>query len=1221
MKALDIAHIPLLGHSLIEASAGTGKTYTISQLVLRLLLETHKGLKDRPLLIDEILVVTFTKAATQELKDRIRSNLNEALSYASSCADQQQGSRQDILAQLVNKALLCHGSERTYALLKEALLYLDDAPIFTIHGFCQRLLTDYSFLTAQAYDQTLLENNDDLLQNVAQDVWRQWLYPANLEQALFIQSFFSSPEAVVKKLRPLLDDLLVDMTAIHQPVNDENKVFGPQALQKAFETFNSRYQQAQQYWQDEEADIRALFGEGNGRSFTRKTLPKRFTQLHDYLTNEAQQLTQLSSVSCFCQSFIDEKITKNVPQHQLFECLDQLNNQLDELKNTLLGQMRLHFIQIMHQQQHQQGVFFFDDLVKRLANVLAMDDHTSHQLSHQLQSQYPAALIDEFQDTDQWQYQVFANIYQTDSATCCLMIGDPKQAIYSFRGADINSYFIARNHVDQDQRYTLTTNYRTAPTLVKNVNRLFSKQQNPFYLADFPDYPQVTSPESFSAKKSLLIELDDSQIDSNFSVLRLDGDVKTSVDNLRLQAAEKTALYIQQLLHRQVMLDDEVIKPKDIAILVRNSKQAELMKKALSEHAVNSVYLSKDSVLSSKEADSFLRLLLAVASPFQLPLILAALGDTLIALDYEQIIALKKDTRALQKQQQLFIAAHEHWLKYGFMSMWQQLVQDFHIYESLLGHPSGERAVTNLLQLAEIFQPLDQLSLALLQKIEHFQHWVKNNADSDDFRKLRLETEANLVQIVTIHKSKGLEYNVVCCPFLFEGGMNNKESYKTVFNANTQQRELHWQPSEAININVADASMAEDIRLLYVALTRAALHVNCCWGPVKGVDKSPLYHLLYNKKTALKNLDVSTFWEVFDDLQGCVFDPFIHQPSEVHNNIHSNKSKVAFSEEQSLKIRYFEGLKMPSKVARSYSALLFTSHHSAQNHHSQEMLDGRDRDTTISHREVSPKPAFSDTIFHFPKGSDAGNFMHQVLEDVEFSASQDELAAIVENNRFTFGFDVQLWLSPMIDYFMQCLSCPLAPLPIRLSDLSLSSISKEMAFYLPAKTKKGHIFSTLLKDYRAEYSAKKNVTSLVVTESFSDIDGLFKGFIDLIFEYEGQYYVLDYKSNFLGFIEEDYHFTAMHEAIEGHYYDLQYLIYVAALQRYLKQRLTDYDYDRHIGGVFYVFLRGVNHLNHQDAHGMYFVKPQQTTIDAIEALFCDHQYNDNQYLSHHQEKV
>ncbi|CAA0111252.1 RecBCD enzyme subunit RecB [BD1-7 clade bacterium] len=1187
MQTLDLTTVPLSGISLIEASAGTGKTFTISNLVLRLILMPQPGLGEAPLRIDDVLVVTFTKAATQELKDRIRQRISDAEIYI-----QTKQTDDPVLASIVDQALSSDGEETIYERCLLAKLSVDDAPVFTIHGFCQRVLSDFGFTAGQPAEQTLLESADELLQKVVNQLWRETLYALDPVRATLYQRLLKSPDSLIQRLRPALDD---DLDTLGRSAQVDDLITNMTAA----------WQQAREYWQTDASEICGWFAKGIGRSYTKRYVPIWLAQLGEYLDDESTLFMPPEKVFRFSQKTLLEKLADKAPKHALFDALETIETLLPQLEDAVLDDLRRRAIDAIKSLQSQQNILFFDDLIKRVARACGESSAASEALLAQLRTTYPAALIDEFQDTDQYQYEIFRRIYRDSpsgcedsvaektSGTCMMMIGDPKQAIYSFRGADINTYFMARHDVVEQQRYTLNTNHRSVPDLVQGVNGLFLQADNPFAISDFPEYPDVGSPDRFAGRKSLSMAGRDVPI----TISSLDIEDNPSIETWRQQAAQQTAEFIQSVLDKNALIGDKIAEPRDIAILVRKGSQAEIMRLALAEKGINSVFLSNDSVLNTAECDAFIRLVHAVIQPFDQSRIMAALGDTLIGFDAGKLCQINQDASEWAQVQWQFVSANHLWKKSGFIVMWQKLMQSFDIAERLLGFTEGERRLTNLNQLAELFLARENRRVDFATQLHRFQQMALEGRSGDEAERIRLQSDANLVEIVTIHKSKGLEYPIVCCPFLFDASSPQSRGPRITFNADSQQRQLHWSSDKDVDEQLKQDAFSEDVRLLYVALTRAADHLHICWGPAKGVDKSALYALLYGRGAKLKELlsdtnaetGASVFWGVFDDLEHWSLAGAVDA---------SDQTDAAIDEHiDTFDVATFTRTVHHKPIARSYSAVLMGQHAvypGADTPLSEQQEQGRERDEVALQALVSEVPVevpeFEATIFHFPRGSEAGNFMHLVLEDTDFQ-DLTGLPDVVEKRLDLYNFDTEIWPEPLVNHFTQCLQKRLPTAGCALSDLADTQLVKEMDFHLYAKPVDGQRIAELLAKYRSEP---------LLETSFMAIDGLFKGFIDLVFEHQGRYYVLDYKSNFLGYTVADYAHDAMKESIQDHDYDLQYLMYTAALQRYLRRILLDYDYETHIGGVLYLYLRGINDA---DDNGIWFDRPDAAMIDAFEQLF------------------
>ncbi|MCK5880501.1 MAG: PD-(D/E)XK nuclease family protein, partial [Sinobacterium sp.] len=721
------------------------------------------------------------------------------------------------------------------------------------------------------------------------------------------------------------------------------------------------------------------------------------------------------------------------------------------------------------------------------------------------------------------------------------------------------------------------------------VNSLFSQHENTFVQAGFPPYPEVKSPDAFSAWQGLVVSdekgVEQSAALSVFS--QFDQQLKKS-DGTEF-VAQQTAQFLSQLLSKGSRINGQAIQPKDIAILVRKSAQAKIMQSALSAEGLNSIFLSKQTVLESDDVPAFIRLVKACVSPFDKSAVLAALGDSLIGFNLDKLEELNCDPSELFVIQDSFSEAKKIAQSKGFIVMWQWLVNRFDIATQLLSGLQGERRLTNINQLAEIVHaqvPSSDLEQQLQAFIDIYLECTQGDGDDTNSQKMRLESEANLIEIVTIHGSKGLEYPMVCCPFVSESD-GLRKGFSKLFQPDKSAYEIIWEASDAQKKLLLADQLAEDVRLLYVAFTRAKYHLNISWQPFKGVEATPLWHILSTTGlSAIKESNEDEFKAFFTTLNGCVVNPVA---SDV-----TIKTDACGSDWQwqlkALTRNFYEPM-----VARSYSALL-GSHHSggqlpageeAWQSELQESLandEGRDEVAEI----IETVDVYALNMFNFPRGAHAGNFLHLLYETVNFQDSATFIPCIEKLSEHYLIHEK--WQACLVEHLEQFMLKPLVPLNVCLANLSAASIKKEMGFHLIAKPTQGREVAEILSQYRGGAGL----------ESLNDMQGLFKGFIDLIFEHQGKFYVLDYKSNHLGHHFSDYHLEQMHDAMLDHNYDLQYLVYTCALHLYLQQRIHNYAYDEHMGGIFYTFIRGVNE---HDASGIYFKRPELSTIQRLSSLF------------------
>lgn len=1150
-QPVDIQAMDLSGYSLIEASAGTGKTFTLSHLYLRLIISPEANISEAPLTVKQILVVTFTNAATVELKTRIRKILQQALAVCEDLNDSES-----LLFAIVENAIANQGQEQVQQRLRQALLAMDEAAIFTIHGFCQKVLNEYRFFTNSAGELQLLQEQGDLLNEVIADIWRKYFYSINPDQADVLLSLAKSPMALASAISSSLTD---DLPEVEQPFSQ-------------VDDFKKLVNKAETAWVEQQDAIKAKFDEkGLGRSYTTKNLPGLFSQLDEFCQSaQAYRFLKNSKLDALRQSVVVEKTAaaKNSIAFSLFDVLDELFECQEKIDEQLLAFCRYQCQHALEAQKADLGLLSFDDLINRLQQLLSGDNDTARKLCDALRVDYPVALIDEFQDTDSKQLAIFTQIYNNQPGQGLLFIGDPKQAIYSFRGGDIHSYFYAKSQVAESKRYSLATNYRSLGQLIDNINTLFTLNPSAFVANDFGDFVKV---QSCNDDLSQGLQLNGKPY--SFSKLSLDKSLDKSA-LLQNQAAEKTAEFIAGLLQGDAILKHQKVQPKQIAVLVRSNKQARLMQKKLSQKGLNSIFLSRDSVLASEQFMQMQIILQAVMQALDSKAVSSALALGCMGFNGNELSLLQADAAQFFKQQEKFIKAQGLWLSQGFMPMWQYLNQAFAMPLHLLGQSMGERKLSNFNQIAEVFQKKCAIFKQPAQQLQHFLT-LQEASDSDE-QSMRLESENNLIEIVTMHRSKGLEYDVVCCPFLFVAPNADRSSFVRVYQegqAGFSYLPKHKASKEVLEQAKQDA-FAEEVRILYVALTRAKYHINICFDYVKGADKSALWHVLLGQQNTIKTVDYPIFNAAFANFTGFLENPVINSisgaPEDLGFKLHP---PLQFS--RNLQFHY---------VARSYSALVRNLHSAAP----QE--SGLEQEAFI---ETVVK---EDSIFSFYKGARAGNFMHDVFEFASFQANPDELQEKVLWALEKYQFPTEPWQRILTMHFHQCFQSRLSENGLALHQLAPKQLKKEMAFQLYANKTSGDKIAHILSRYRGGSSAF----------SLQDISGLFIGFIDLLFEYQGKYYVLDYKSNYLGDVVADYLPEALQQSIEEHNYDLQYLIYLAALQRYLKTRLADYSYQQHIGGVYYLYLRGIGHGDTQA--GIHFALPEKHIIDAIEALFQQGEY-------------
>ncbi|MGL4454489.1 MAG: exodeoxyribonuclease V subunit beta, partial [Plesiomonas sp.] len=850
MQTLNPLTLPLFGERLIEASAGTGKTYTIAALYLRLLLGLgNDAAFARRLQVNEILVVTFTDAATAELRDRIRARIRGARIFIMQLVQEpqiaasllQDTRRTDpLLAGIIDS--LTDWPEAAHILLS-AERQMDEAAVYTIHGFCQRMLTQNAFESGTLFEQTFLTDESALIQQVVLDFWRRHFYPLPLDMASVISQTWATPDALKHEVSRYLSG---PMPKIKRQESDTDLVARHQKIMALITELKSA-------WLVVAADIEAHIADSGipKNRYRKDWVAKWVGELTTWALQPTESYVHPDCLIRFKQTTLSELTSKGIaPALPIFSQIDTFCEHSLTLRDLVINSAVHEMRQAMQQQKLTRAELSFDDLLSHLSSALKND--SLGLLGDAIRQRYPLAMIDEFQDTDPQQYHIFHTLYGGRQDTGLLMIGDPKQAIYAFRGADIFTYIEARRNVSA--HYTLQTNWRSSRSMVNAVNRLFSHAVNPFlFEQDIPFLAVDAAPDA--AERQFMLQ---GEVQPAMQLCCLGGE-RVNNGDYQQQMAEACASSITHWL--QSGIEGSALLGKtgklrpvvagDIAVLVRTGREAALIRQALSTRGVASVYLSnRESVFSSQEAGDLLRVLQACLLPGQERLLRAGLATPLLGLTAADLDLLNHDEWRWEMAVAEFEEYRQKWLKHGVLPMLRQLIQQRKLAENLLAGSEGERRLTNLLHLGELLQ-----EAAAEQESEHaLLRWLAQQIDKPqrggDDPQLRLESDQNLVQIVTIHKSKGLEYPLVWLPFACsfraaKGDFYHDESLSAV---------LDLTGSEEAKVHAERERLAEDVRLIYVALTRAVYQCQIGIAPLSaGRGKSE------NSKNKATDLHLSAF--------------------------------------------------------------------------------------------------------------------------------------------------------------------------------------------------------------------------------------------------------------------------------------------------------------------------------------------------------------------------
>lgn len=1387
------------GMTLLEASAGTGKTYSVTFLFLRLLLEAN-------LSPSEIVVVTFTRAAASELRDRIHARIADAeatiQALQSGDADLSDPEVAKVAA-LVERATVDDPLEA----LRAARSLLDTAAISTIHRFAGRLSEEFAMVTGTPSQSDIVDSLRDIVIDETRSLLQQIGEEFQEERALIVDQGDDLEDELVKLAQALVDqsdlDLLPDFILeelaiaelLSSPLQDlasTDELQDRDILEEALETSKAwrTWGKAQLLrWLDDIRKLKLI----DGRQISAKTLGNRFDALSETfgtLEQESDRHQQLSTLlaglnsidrgnrgssssslknrlatpimrrltSPFYQEKHKEKPTEysDTPSPQQ---LPSILQKLDRLAALALSHSRDIVTQIwkqrvarviaqrVHARTAEKGIRSHAHIISDVVQTLQGPQKQT--LKAAVAKRYRAALIDEFQDTDLDQWQIFQELFGNRDAYTYL-IGDPKQAIYGFRGANVAVYEHVREGGETDRVMTLDTNYRSDEAYNHAINRLFDPKDRPEG-ASYPhtahrfadSYQPVRSPDRDPAQRLRLSRNVSEAIDKELFT-HVTGDNPNA--SLVLRHVENTTNAQQEADWAATMIAHDIahllqdtegsqihdgknwrpIRPEDCAVIVRSRKNAILVLDALRNSGINAVARETQSVVLSPAADGALLWLTAIANPTNIGAIRAFLSSHIVGLYLEEIDEIDEDEMTAWTY--FFDDLRRQWWRRGLHASLRATLHrplrahatddaehaPSDIMSTLLSHANGGRIAADLMHLSEVMSIAQRAEGLSPQGLSGWLIRTRHEEElsSDDAFKRRVESDANAVEIVTAHSSKGLEYPLVWIHGMATGEahpnfLTHPEKPTTRFHITREQfsdiqslvasevyadaeseNALRTDPkyvrlieqhrrsilrqlpslshpvlqleSEGTqeSFSLADAVRAtedntlnEDLRLLYVALTRARMRTVFHTGVLKNNAGSILLNSSFETEGESQveplgngSLTRTSPWR-HDSLRT---EHWRKESGDIplpHYTPKDTEDLLAH-----LVIREAPEIRSTRDHMQSYSSLLSL----LPDHYGQPLHQESSSETQIEAELLADVPSRvaprivraeegDDTaialppeeselpLANFSSGKQAGTALHAVFEEADFTTAQrapihpedrESLRLLVNRALMDNGLDPHTDGPPLLDGVIATLRTPLGGEleKVRLADISTGDRIDEMKFFMrmgedSQATHASRIFDVLQQRQGDAAIHPRWFTDLKSSKNL-DLNGMLTGFIDLVFRHEvdGQtrYFIADYKSNRIApsgqsivasvFTKD----AVLHEMALHHYY-LQYHIYLVALHRWLRARIADYSYDRHIGGAYYFFVRGMSGedtpIHDGYARGVFFDRPSERIITALDEAF------------------
>ncbi|OHD27334.1 MAG: hypothetical protein A2Y34_15795 [Spirochaetes bacterium GWC1_27_15] len=1130
-------------HNIIEASAGSGKTHTIKNIVLDILLKTNTELS-------EILVVTFTEKATGELKDRIRQTIA------------------DEIPKVINTNL----KEK----LTDCINNFDSASIFTIHGFCNKILKDYSFENKQNFENEIIKDiivYKKSLNKLKREKWKN-LYKENLFEILEISNY---PDLSSKKSR--WEELVIDIAMKYK----KDDIILPQKMDDFLEYFNNLVKNIQQKHDEivnflgridtdniKNSDFYLKYDNFTNNIKNKNTINDKSSRLNKIILpilkiinkfqNEQISLTKnyiefiygLASWKVFSENGFNCLVNyRGKEQPEVYEVcpfIDDLICLLTDIKNLIEEKNIKHqlLVQTVSDLKEEARIFkrensfiSFDDMLTQVEESL-----TDNDLVDKLRVKYKYGIVDEFQDTDSIQWNIFKKVFLESKTNKLLIIGDPKQAIYAFRGADVNTYFIAKNEMEKNNAnpVNLPFNWRSTKQLIDIYNLIFN---NWFSTKDEIKYIDTRYPDGNEDDRPKLISSD-----TTFNSLGVINLGESLASDAKFSSAKIISQEIKKLLNSNIKIrikkEERYLKASDICILIRTGRDGKIIEKELTLQNIPFSFYKKAGLYQTDEAKHIYYLLNSIANPKDRESFFKALLTRFFEIDIDKIENYE-NISVDSEVKKLFLKWDYFSEKKQFSRLFQSIMEETGILYRDIKEIDGERRITNYYHILQNLENEAQKNnLDILDIVDILKSYINTNVLVEEILDLqRLETEEDKVKIITIHSSKGLEFPVV---FIFGGfSKGNPKSYFKFHNA---EKKLVYDltKDDANKIIFNEEEENEEKRLFYVAITRAIFKLYIPYFEPKIKNKlGPL-------GTFIKNIIEETFFQ-----ENNPNVEIIKCGENLQTILQKNilKEDIVKNEDILLPERLFVEVDKSIRD-KKIEILSFSSIKKEEGQKETYGNFAQKEEDTGGDEEVE-----KDTL---PSGNRVGSMFHSILENIDFClASQitentsdkkfETIYSLIDKNfndyilKYSKNLSdekIKIYKNKILEIILNTLNTPIDKDGFKLSMLKNEDKLHEVQFYYPI---------TQTKDIKIEEVNYK--------------EGFLTGFIDMIFKKENKYYILDWKSNkYLTYQGENFSNRVKKE------YGLQYELYSIALIRYLKSVLPDFDYDKHFGGIYYIYLRG-----------------------------------------------
>ncbi|HET9678770.1 MAG TPA: exodeoxyribonuclease V subunit beta [Buchnera sp. (in: enterobacteria)] len=1160
MKKNNIFTINLRNTQIIEASAGTGKTFTIILLYLRLLLGLENiENKKKYFSIQEILVVTFSNVAKLELTERIYKYIQK-LKVACIKKKTKNNNLKIFIKKIKN-------FKKCIKILDKSEQNIEKASIYTFHKFCKKMLCFYQYKYIMIKNYNLINNEEELYLSSTINFWRKYLYNCEYEIVEIILNKWKNPQKLLKD--------------IHRTIKDKRKIHNNNNFNffKKCNQIKRKISYLKKRWILKKEKIISYLKNNhvNKKIYNKRNVSRWINQIDNWASSNLINYKIPNELGRFLLKNIEIKPTEIKKTH-LFQEIEYFLNKNNSIEKFFFIQSLNEIPKIIKQKKIKHSLYEFDDLISWFYKLL-----NKKKILNEIKKKYPIAFIDEFQDTDLNQFNIFKKIYLNDKKTSMIIIGDPKQSIYSFRGSDINVYLKAKKEIKSYCQ--LNTNFRSSKKMVETINFLFSRVKNPFLLKEIKFSPSLPFKKNQSInflknkKKQTAIEM--------IIVPKTIKRKNLAKKWLAKQFAIKIFNWINnKKIKYQINFKNKIhkIRKKDITILVRNKTENKIIQKELNKLEIENTYISeKRSVYTTSEAKEILVILKSILNNYCDKQIIFALSTNLMNQNIYDLELISSKYKKKSNWKEKFHNYKFIWKKHGIYKMFQEFINDNNELDPKNTNEK-KKQITNLLHIGELLQKKStvlknkNLLISWLEKKIFF-----NNKNTQKKEIIKNIYNDDYIKIINIHASKGLEFPIVLIPFSTSYNSIFEYSFLEPKNETKKNKKDIKKTISMNNFSLFNSErLSEDLRLLYVALTRSILH------SVLGVEIQQKKNINSELNSEMHNTSIGYLIQKGKKLTA---EEFLKEIKKIKKYIKITLEEKKIETKQQNVLIFFKKNKTKINLKKKYFSVISYSKIKKENEkNKQKKLQIK---SCFFSKSIPKKNEINLNQNSFPRGLKSGLLIHEILKEINFSEPITE--KYIEEKLIEYNLETK-YTKILLKWMINIISTDLNKESLSLSNLKKNEYVKELNFFLPIKkilTKK-KLFTTIKK-----FDKLSSSTSSLI---FSKTTGIITGSIDLVFLWKKKFYILDYKSNWLGNNKECYSIKNIQLAMVKNQYCLQYQIYSLAVHRYLKHKIKNYNFEKHFGGIIYFFIRAVDKdIDHE--YGIFKTNTKKNQMKELAKLF------------------